>query len=352
MPTKEAILSFEEPIVELENHLDDLLRSEDSTELRDEIQQVRLNLANLKKVKYSNLTPWQTVEVARHPDRPQTDDYLKMCFSEFIELHGDRKFRDDRAIRTGWAKLDEYKVMVVGHQKGHDIKERMACNFGCAEPEGYRKAIEKMKLAAKFGLPIISFIDTPGAYPGVSSEERGISEAIAKSMFEMSLLETPVICVVIGEGGSGGAIGIGVGDKVAMLEHSYYSVISPEGCAGILWKGGEHKEKAASALKFTAKDLLRFGIIDQIISEPVGGAHSDRPLMASRMKQFLRSSLRQLKKVPVAELVEKRYHRFRDVGVFMENAVKHYGSVHTYFESAEGLDDINPIPDSRTENKK
>ena len=347
MPNKEAILSFEEPIVELENHLDDLLRSEDSPELRDEIQQVRLNLANLKRVKYSNLTPWQTVEVARHPDRPQTDDYLKMCFSEFIELHGDRKFRDDRAIRTGWAKLDEYKVMVVGHQKGRDIKERTACNFGCAEPEGYRKAVAKMKMAAKFGLPIISFIDTPGACPGVSSEERGISQAIAESMFEMSLLETPIICVVIGEGGSGGAIGIGVGDRVAMLEHSYYSVISPEGCAGILWKGGQHKEKAAAALKFTAKDLLRFGIIDQVINEPVGGAHSDRHLMASRMKQILRNSLKQLKNVPVPELVEKRYQRFREVGVFVENAVKHFGSAQAYFESADGLEGINPLRENQ-----
>ncbi len=320
MALTEQRLSFERPILELEDRLETLKKSSDSPEVRDEIQRLRLGLVDLRKKIYANLTPWETVEVARHPERPQMLDYLENVFSEFIELHGDRTFRDDRAIRTGWAKLDEYKVMVVGHQKGRNIKERNECNFGCAEPEGYRKAVAKMKLATKFGLPIICFIDTPGAYPGISSEERGISQAIAESMFEMSLLRTPIVCIVIGEGGSGGAIGIGVGDRVAMLEHSYYSVISPEGCAGILWKSRDFKEQAAKALHFTANDLKEYGIIDQIIKEPAGGAHSDRHLTASRVKQFLRTSLKELSKIPLDELVEKRYRRFREVGVFEEKA--------------------------------
>ncbi|MDO5582339.1 MAG: acetyl-CoA carboxylase carboxyltransferase subunit alpha [Planctomycetia bacterium] len=333
MANGEQRLSFERPIHELESRLEILKKNSDSLEVRDEIQRLRLGLADLKKKVYANLTPWETVEVARHPDRPQTVDYLETVFNEFIELHGDRKFRDDRAIRTGWAKLDEFKVMVIGHQKGRNIKERNACNFGCAEPEGYRKAVAKMKLATKFHLPIICFIDTPGAFPGISSEERGISQAIAESMFEMSQLRTPIICVVIGEGGSGGAIGIGVGDRVAMLEHAYYSVISPEGCAGILWKSRDFKENAAKALKFTSRDLLQFGIIDTIIQEPAGGAHSDRHLMSSRMKQFLRSSLRELSRIPVDQLVEERYKRFRNVGVFFEHAENQISAEETSQEN-------------------
>ena len=204
---------------------------------------------------YSSLTPWQTVQVARHKDRPYTSDYLALVFEEFVELHGDRRFGDDRAIRTGFARLDQHKVLVVGHQKGRTYKERSACYFGCAHPEGYRKAILKMKLAEKYGLPVICLIDTPGAYPGIGAEERGQSQAIAENMYEMSRLKTPIICVVIGEGGSGGALGIGVGDRVAMLEFSYYSVISPEGCAGILWKSHQYAERAATALKFTSQGL-------------------------------------------------------------------------------------------------
>ncbi|MDO5309630.1 MAG: acetyl-CoA carboxylase carboxyltransferase subunit alpha [Planctomycetia bacterium] len=309
-------LDFERPIYEMEARLDALRKSANSPEIREEIQRLRMGLAELTRKIYDNLTAWETVEVARHPERPQTVDYLDLVFDEFVELHGDKTFGDDRAIRTGWAKLDEYKVMVVGHQKGRDTKERQECRFGCAYPEGYRKAMAKMRMAAKFGLPIICFVDTPGAYPGVASEERGVAQTIAESMFEMATLETPIICVVIGEGGSGGAIGICVGDRVAMLQFAYYSVISPEGCAGILWKSAEHKDKAAEALKFTSKDLLRFGVIDDVIEEPLGGAHRDHRMAALKLKQYLRAQLRELVKKPVADLVEERYQRFRKLGVF------------------------------------
>ncbi len=322
MSAQDQRLSFERPIVEMEARLDALRKNANSPEIREEIQTLRLGLAELTRKVYANLTAWQTVETSRHPARPQTVDYLDLVFDEFVELHGDKLFGDDRAIRTGWAKLDEFKVMVVGHQKGRDLKERQLCHFGCAHPEGYRKASAKMRLAAKFGLPIICLVDTPGAYPGIASEERGVAQAIAESMFEMSTLRTPIICIVIGEGGSGGAIGICVGDRIAMLEHSYYSVISPEGCAGILWKSGDFKDKAAEALKFTAKDLLGFGVIDDIIEEPLGGAHRDHHLMALNMKKYLRAQLRELTKRPIAELVEARYQRFRNYGVFTSDLLE------------------------------
>jgi len=319
MSITEQRLAFEQPIYELEEQIESLQKQGDVSEVREKIQSLRLELAELKKKIFSNLTAWETVEVSRHPDRPQTVDYLELVFDEFIELHGDKTFGDDRAIRTGWAKLDEFKIMVVGHQKGRNAKERMLCNFGCAHPEGYRKATAKMKLAAKFHLPIVCFVDTPGAYPGIASEERGVAEAIAESMFCMSTFPVPIICIVIGEGGSGGAIGICVGDRVAMLEHSYYSVISPEGCAGILWKSHNYKDKAAQTLKFTSKDLLGFHVIDDILEEPLGGAHRDHRLMASRIKLYLRNSLRELSKIPVEQLVEERYQRFRKLGVYFEN---------------------------------
>lgn len=317
MPPAAQRLSFEQPIFEMESRLEALRKKADnSPEIHEEVQRLRLGLAELTKKVYANLNAWETVEVARHPERPQTLDYIDLVFDEFVELHGDKTFGDDRAIRVGWAKLDEFKAMVIGHQKGRDAKERVQCNFGCAHPEGYRKAIAKMRMAAKFGLPIICFVDTPGAYPGVASEERGVAQTIAESMFEMATLPTPIIAVVIGEGGSGGAIGIAVGDRVAMMEFSYYSVISPEGCAGILWKSGEHKDKAAEALKFTSKDLLKFGVVDDVIEEPVGGAHRDCRLAGLRMKQYLRTQLRELTKIPVERLVEERYQRFRKFGVF------------------------------------
>lgn len=326
-------LSFERPIFELETRLENLKRSITTPGVREEIQRLRKGLIELQKKIYDSLKPWETVEVARHPDRPQTVDYLDLVFDEFIELHGDKFFGDDRAIRTGWAKLDEFKVMVVGHQKGRNVKERLACNYGCAHPEGYRKAIGKMKLAAKFGLPVICLVDTPGAYPGIAAEERGIAQVIANSLFEMSVLRTPIVCVVIGEGGSGGAIGICVGDRVAMLEHSYYSVISPEGCAGILWKSHEFKDKAADALKMTSRDLLKLGIIEEIIEEPLGGAHRDMHLTASRLKHYLRNQLKILLKIPLDELVESRYLRFRKIGTFLEN--KEQEAAESLIASAE-----------------
>ena len=319
MANTEHRLAFEKPIYELEEHLEKLeTKPEQTPEVRNEIRRFRRERVALIKQIYGNLKPWETVEVARHPERPMTADYLETVFEEFVELHGDRFFGDDRAIRTGFAKLDAFKVMVVGHQKGKTLKERTLCNYGFAHPEGYRKAMSKMKTAAKFGMPIICFIDTGGAYPGIGAEERGQAYVIASSMYEMSRLPTPIICVVIGEGGSGGALGIGVGDRVAMLEHAYYSVISPEGCAGIIWKSHNFKEQAAEALKFTAKDLLRFGVIDDIIAEPLGGAHRDPGLMANRLKTYLRGTLRELCAKPTQKLVEDRYEKFRRMGIFLE----------------------------------
>lgn len=321
MANSEFRLAFERPIYELEARLAKLeSRPEQTPEVQNEIRLLRRELVELKRRIYSNLKPWETVEVARHPDRPMTTDYLEMVFDEFVELHGDRFFGDDRAIRTGFAKLDTHKVMVVGHHKGRTLRERTACNYGFAHPEGYRKAIAKMALAAKFRMPVICLIDTGGAYPGIGAEERGQAYVIAQSMFQMSRLPTPVICVVIGEGGSGGALGIGVGDRIAMLEHAYYSVISPEGCAGILWKSHTFKEQAAAALKMTAKDLLRLGVIDAIIPEPLGGAHRDHRLMASRLKYYLRGTLRELLAIPIPTLLEQRYQKFRRMGVFLEGA--------------------------------
>jgi acetyl-CoA carboxylase carboxyl transferase subunit alpha len=314
-------LSFEKPISELEAHLEKLeAKPEQTPEVRNEIRRYRRERVELIKQIYANLKPWETVEVARYDERPQTADYIETVFEEFVELFGDKHFGDDQAIRTGFAKLDAFKVMIVGHQKGKTLKERQQCNFGFANPEGYRKAMSKMKMAAKFQMPIICFIDTGGAYPGIGAEERGQAYVIANSMYEMSRLPTPIICVVIGEGGSGGALGIGVGDRVAMLEFAYYSVISPEGCAGIIWKSHNFKEQAAEALKFTSKDLLRFGVIDDIISEPLGGAHRDPALMANRLKSYLRGTLRELCAKPVAELVKSRYEKFRRMGIFLEDS--------------------------------
>jgi len=319
MAESESRLSFERPIYELEARLEKLGKLTDrNPEARNEIRRLRRKLTAVKKDIYGNLKPWETVEVARHCDRPMTTDYLELVFDEFVELHGDKFFGDDRAIRTGWAKLDAQKVMVIGHQKGKTVKERQLCNFGCAHPEGYRKAMAKMRMAAKFRIPVVCLIDTGGAYPGIGAEERGQAQVIASSMFEMSRLPTPIVCVVIGEGGSGGALGIGVGDRVSMLEHAYYSVISPEGCAGILWKSHSYKEQAAAALKMTSKDLSGLGLIDDVIREPLGGAHRDHYRMAARLKMYLRATLRELLTQPVDELVEARYEKFRRIGQFLE----------------------------------
>lgn len=312
-------LTFERPIYDLEDRVALLESSpQKTTESTEEARKLRREAAELKKKVFANLEPWQTVEVSRHPDRPMTSDYLNLVFDDFIELHGDKSFGDDRAILTGFAKLGEQKVMVIGHQKGKTLKERQACHFGCAHPEGYKKAMLRMKAAAKYKLPVVCFIDTPGAYPGIGAEERGQAQVIATSIFEMSRLPTPIVCIVIGEGGSGGALGIGVGDRVAMLEHAYYSVISPEGCAGILWKSHTFKEKAAKALKLTARDLQRFKVIDDIIEEPLGGAHRDHNQTAARMKMYLQKSFRELSALSTEKLLAARYEKFRRMGVFLE----------------------------------
>lgn len=316
-------LDFEQPIEALENQLKELESTKNgSPDRHDEIRNVRKQLTDTIREIYGDLSPWQTVEVARHQKRPQSADYLNLVFDEFVELHGDRKFGDDQALRTGFAKLDKHKVMFIGHFKGRDLKERSECFFGCAHPEGYRKAIEKMQLAEKYNLPVITFIDTPGAYPGVGAEERGQAMAIADAMFVMSRLKTPIISVVIGEGGSGGALGIGVADRTAMLQHAYYSVISPEGCAGILWKSHEFKAKAAEALKFTSKYLPKFGIVDDVIEEPLGGAHRDHHQMAARLKMYLTKTVNELLAKPTDELVEGRYNKFRQMGVYLEREME------------------------------
>src|SRR5437764_8789580 len=316
-------LSFETEIQQLEESLARLeANANGQVGAAEEIRRIRRELVSLKKKIYSNLTPWQTVEVARHLDRPQTLDYIELIFDEYVELHGDRAIGDDRALRTGFARLGDYRVMLIGHQKGHTLKERSECFYGCAHPEGYRKALQKMRLAAKFRLPVVCLIDTPGAYPGIGAEERGQAQLIATSILEMARLATPIICVVIGEGGSGGALGIGVGDRVSMLEHAYYSVISPEGCAGILWKVADEKTKplAAAALRLTAKDLMKLGVIDDIIPEPLGGAHRDQREMGNTLKTYLLRYLRELRNVPPEELLEQRYQKFRRMGVFLEAA--------------------------------
>ncbi|MGB1816450.1 MAG: acetyl-CoA carboxylase carboxyltransferase subunit alpha [Rubripirellula sp.] len=312
-------LEFESDIADLENRIALLERETDrSGDIENEIRTLRLELVKQLRETYSSLDAWQTVQVARHKNRPYTRDYLNLAFDDFVELHGDKHFGDDRAMLAGFAKLDRFKVLVLGHQKGRTYKERAACHFGCAHPEGYRKAMSKMRLAEKYQLPLICFIDTPGAYPGIGAEERGQAQVIAESMFKMSRLKTPGICIVIGEGGSGGALGIGVGDRVAVLQHAYYSVISPEGCAGILWKSHEHAPKAAAALRFTSDDLSRLGVVDDVLQEPLGGAHRDHHQMASRLKSYLSRTLGELETKSADELVDERYEKFRRIGVFLE----------------------------------
>jgi acetyl-CoA carboxylase carboxyl transferase subunit alpha len=285
----------------------------------EEIRRIRRELVTLKKHIYGNLNNWQTVLVARHRKRPQLLDYIELVFGEFVELHGDRAIGDDRAVRCGFARLGDFRVLLIGQQKGRSLEELKECFYGCAHPEGYRKALKNMRLAAKFRLPIICLIDTPGAFPGIGAEERGQAQLIATNLLEMSRLPTPIVCVVIGEGGSGGALGIGIGDRVSMLEHSYYSVISPEGCAGILWKEANDKTKplAAEALRLSAKNLAKFGVIDDIIPEPLGGAHRDHREMATTLKSYLLRYLRELDKLSVTDLLEARYQKFRRMGQFL-----------------------------------
>jgi acetyl-CoA carboxylase carboxyl transferase subunit alpha len=311
-------LPLENPIYEIEDRIAALEAAPLGAHQQEELRRLKRELVEVQKRVFAGLDPWQTIEISRHPDRPKTSDYLSLVFDEFVELHGDKSFGDDRAMLTGFAKLDQHKVLVIGHQKGKTLAERQACHFGCAHPEGYRKAMGKMRLAAKYGLPVICLIDTPGAYPGVGAEERGQAQVIAESMFLMATLPVPIVCVVIGEGGSGGALGIGVGDRVAVLEHAYYSVISPEGCAGILWKSVEYKADAARALRIRSRDLAEFGVIDAVIEEPAGGAHRHPRQMATRLKTYLVRTLRELVTKPADALVAARYEKFRAMGKFLD----------------------------------
>lgn len=312
-------LPFEKPVIQLQKQIEDLeqeqkLQSESGRDYAANIRQLRAHRISLLRKIYQNLTPWETVQVARHPDRPLGRYYLDTIVKNFMELHGDRFFADDKAIICGFGTISTEKVAMIVQHKGNDTKEKIACNFGCAHPEGYRKALRVMKLAEKFKLPIVSLIDTQGAYPGVGSEERGVAEAIARNLLEMSRLKTPVVCVVIGEGGSGGALGIAVGDRIAMLAHAYYSVISPEGCASILWRTGEKAPEAAEALKLTSKHLKELGVIDDIIPEPLGGAHRDPVQVANNLEQYVLTTIRELKRVPGEKLLAERYTHWRKMG--------------------------------------
>lgn len=316
-------LPFERPIYELERQLEQLeAQPNPSANTKDAIRKMRVEITRMKREIFENLDPWQIVKVARHLERPQTLDYIELMLDEFVELHGDKAFGDDRAIITGFAKLEDQQIMLIAQSRGRTLKERNECYYGCAHPEGYRKALAKMQMAAKFGLPIVCLIDTPGAYPGIGAEERGQAYNIAYNLREMSLLKTPIVCVVIGEGGSGGALGIGIGDHVAVLQFAYYSVISPEGCAGILWKDSKHADLAARALKFTSKNLLKLGVIDEIIPEPLGGAHRDHRAMAMSLKGSLLHALKELGTIPKDELLDRRYEKFRRFGVFEETIVE------------------------------
>ena len=311
-------LEFEKPLLELENRITELRASEEPLEARDEIAKLEERLARQQQRVYSGLTAWQRAQIARHPKRPHTLDLVNLLLDDWVELHGDRVFGDDKAIVGGLATFDGEPVVLIGHQKGRDTRENIARNFGMPHPEGYRKALRLMQLAGKFGKPIITFIDTPGAYPGLGAEERGQDEAIARNLREMAGLPTPVICVVTGEGGSGGALAIGVGNRVLMLEYAIYSVISPEGCAAILWGDAAKAPEAAELMRVTAPDLLKLGVIDAIVPEPIGGAHRNWEATAASLRAALRDQLWQLKSKSDAELIEERHEKFRRIGVFEE----------------------------------
>lgn len=317
-------LPFEKPILELEEKLRDLRLFSESQDIdvSTEIQIIEEKTRTVRKNIYAELTPWQKVQVARHPLRPYTRDYVDGMTSDFLELHGDRLHADDRAIVGGLATLDTHRVVLIGTQKGRDTKSNLECNFGCAYPEGYRKALRLMRLAAKFHLPIVTLIDTPGAYPGIVSEERHIAEAIAVNLREMFTLPVPIVVCIIGEGGSGGALGIGIGDRVLILEHAYYSVISPEGCAAILWKDRSHAPRAAQALKISSKDLMEMKLADEIVPEPEGGAHTNHAEMAATLKAALIRNLEDLQSMSPDELLNARYAKFRSMGVFQEETLQ------------------------------
>lgn len=314
-------LDFEKPIVELERKIEDLraFADKERLEFSDELRKLEAKAEKLRSEIYSSLTAWQRVQLARHPRRPYTLDYVQAIFTEFLELHGDRAFADDRAIVGGMARFEGRPVMVIGHQKGRNTKENLSRNFGMPHPEGYRKALRLMRLAEKFGAPVVTFVDTPGAFPGVGAEERGQAEAIAVNLREMARLSVPILTVIIGEGGSGGALAIAMGDRVLMLENSVYSVISPEGCAAILWKDRAKAPEAAEALKLTAQDLLGLRVIDRVVPEPTGGAHRDAALMAETLRLELRESLDVLVRIPRAPLVEERLQRYLRLGVYADS---------------------------------
>lgn len=313
---KLVALEFEKPIVELQNQLDDLLRTSAGQELdvSAEASVIAAKLEELRASTYRNLTAWQRVQISRHPARPFMLDYVDHCFTDFVELHGDRHLGDDNAMPGGLATLGGIKCVVVGHQKGRDTKENLKRNFGSAHPEGYRKALRLMRLAEKFHLPVVALIDTPGAFPGIEAEERNIAEAIAFNLREMMRLATPVVAVVLGEGGSGGALGIGVADRVLMMENAYYSVISPEGCAAILWKHRQHAPEAAAAMQITGAELKKIGVVDEVIPEPVGGAHHDHAVAASALQEAVLRHLRELLPLTPSELLAGRYAKFRKFG--------------------------------------
>jgi acetyl-CoA carboxylase carboxyl transferase subunit alpha len=315
------MLDFEKPIVELDQKLADMKQFalDNNVDVTEAAKSLEEKIAQLKKTTYHNLTRWQRVQLSRHPDRPYTLDYIETICDTFVELHGDRNFGDDKAMVGGFGEIANKSILFIGQQKGRNTKQRQMRNFGMANPEGYRKALRLMKLAEKFGKPIVTFIDTPGAFPGVEAEERGQGEAIARNLKEMFMLKVPVICIIIGEGASGGALGIGIGDKVLMLENTWYSVISPESCSSILWRSWDYKEQAAEALKLTAKDMQKFGLVDDIIKEPLGGAHTDPMYTARKIRKTILECLEELESLDPAERISRRIEKFSGMGVYIEN---------------------------------
>ena len=315
-----SITEFENKILEIEHRIQDLENTsvDDDIDRSNELNSLKERLATLQRDLHAKLTPYDIVKLARHPLRPLAADYINLIIEDFVELHGDRRFGDDKAILSGFGRIGREKVLIIGQQKGKSTKERIACNFGMPNPEGYRKALQKMKLAEKFHLPIVTLIDTPGANPDIGAEERGQAHAIAENIYEMCRLMTPIINIVIGEGGSGGALGIGIGDKLAIMENAYYSVISPEGCAAILWKDGENAPEAATSLHLTAKDLLNFGIADEIIPEPLGGAQKNPKKTADMLKNCMAKYLEEIKNIQVDKLIEDRYNKYRNIGKYID----------------------------------
>jgi len=321
-PMARVCLEFEKPFIKLEDQIRELEEKQRASGVDSsaEVRDIRKNLVTMIRKKYAALTPWEIVQVARHPDRPQTTDYIETFVKDFKELHGDRLFRDDKAVICGLGRIAGERVMIVGHRKGHDTREKVECFFGCAHPEGYRKAMRCMRMAEKYHLPVVAFIDTQGAYPGIGAEERGIAESIAMNLREMAVLRTPIIGTVIGEGASGGYMGIGVADRLLMLEYAYCSVITPEGCAAILWRTAEKAPEAAQALRLTAPDLKEFGVVDDIVPEPLGAAHRNPREVAVTLERRIGRYLRELKQIPMDDLLEQRYQKLRRVGITVEAA--------------------------------